>query len=273
MYRRAFLAGTASLSALVLAGRAAAASSTLSSGPATEAGKTREYYQLRRYSLQSGPQVELAEHYFEQALVPALGRLGLGPVGAFRVDIGPETPAFYVLIPGSDLETLIGVDHRLAQDEEFLKAGGAFWNAPATAPAFVRVEASLQVAFEGWPRVTVPVAAATKGKRIFQLRTYESPSYAAHVRKVEMFHNGEFEIFTNAGFHPVFFGDTLVGPRQPSLTYMLSFADMAELGVQWKAFEKDPAWKKLSTSPQYAYEAIVSNITNLVLSPLPSSQI
>lgn len=273
MDRRDFLASSASLSALALAGGPAAAASTLRSGTATEAGKPREYYQLRRYSLQSGPQVELAEHYFEQALVPALGRLGLGPVGAFRVDIGPETPAFYLLIPGSDLETLTGVDHRLGQDGEFLKAAGPFWNAPAAVPAFVRIEASLHVAFEGWPRVTVPAAAATKGKRIFQLRTYESPSYAAHVRKVEMFHSGEFEIFKNAGFHPVFFGDTLVGPRQPSLTYMLSFADIAELGVQWQAFGSDPAWKKLSASPRFGYEAIVSNITNLVLSPLAASQI
>ena len=273
MDRRDFLASGASLSALALAGRPAGASSPLSSGMATEAGKPREYYQLRRYSLQSGPQVELAEHYFEQALVPALGRMGLGPVGAFRVDIGPETPAFYVLIPGSDLGTLAGVDHRLAHDDEFLKAAGPFWSAPATAPAFVRVEASLHVAFEGWPRLTVPAAAATKGKRIFQLRTYESPSYAAHVRKVEMFHSGEFEIFKNAGFHPVFFGDTLVGPRQPSLTYMLSFADLDELTADWKTFSSDPAWKKLSSSPRFGYEAIVSNITNLVLSPLAASQI
>lgn len=273
MDRRDFLAGGASLSVLGLAGRAAEADAAFSSAKGTEAGKPREYYLLRRYSLQSGPQVELAEHYLEEALVPALGRLGLGPVGAFRVDIGPETPAFYVLIPGSDLATLAGVDHGLAKDEEFLKAAGAFWNAPATAPAFLRVEASLHVAFEGWPRVTVPAAAAAKGKRIFQLRTYESPSYAAHVRKVEMFHSGEFEIFKNAGFHPVFFGDTLVGPRQPSLTYMLSFADMAELGVQWQAFSSDPAWKKLSASPRFGYEAIVSNITNLVLSPLAASQI
>ena len=68
---------------------------------------------------------------------------------------------------------------------------------------------------------------------MFQLRTYESPSNGEHVRKVEMFHSGEFEIFLNAGFHPVFFGDTLVGSRLPSLTYMLSFADTAELEAKW----------------------------------------
>lgn len=273
MHRRDFIASTALSSAFALVGGVAAASPTSNSGTPMDASKAREFYQLRRYSLQQGPQTALIEHYFAEALVPALGRMGLGPIGVFSLDIGPDTPSLFLLIPGSDLETLTGVDQRLVQDEKFLKASQPFWNAPATSPSFLRVEASLHVAFEGWPRLIAPAAATSKGKRIFQLRTYESPSYGAHVRKVEMFHSGEFEIFKNAGFHPVFFADTLVGARQPSLTYMLSFADMAELGVQWDAFKNDPAWKKLSADPRFAYEAIVSNITNLVLSPLSSSQI
>src|SRR6202044_2775312 len=115
------------------------------------------------------------------------------------------------------------------EDAEFLKAADPFWNATSVAPAFQRVEISLLAAFEGWPKLTPPAAAATKAKRIFQLRTYESPSNGEHVRKVEMFHSGEFEIFLKAGFHPVFFGDTLAGSRMPNLTYMLAFTDTAEL--------------------------------------------
>jgi hypothetical protein len=88
-----------------------------------------------------------------------------------------------------------------------------------------------------------------------------------------MFHSGEFDIFKAAGFRPVFFGDTLVGPRMPSLTYMLAFDDVAQLEAQWNTFRNDPNWKKLSADPRFAYEAIVSNITNLYLSPLSASQI
>jgi hypothetical protein len=197
----------------------------------------------------------------------------MGPVGAFKLDIGPETPAFYLLIPSSSVEALANTELRLNQDTEFLKAAEPFWNAPATSPAFLRVESSLLAAFEGWPRLTPPASAATKGKRIFQLRTYESPSNRDHVRKVEMFHHGEFQIFEKAGFHPVFFGDTLVGPRMPNLTYMLSFDNMAELNAKWDVFGSDPEWKKLSTSARYGFEPIVSNISNLILSPLPASQI
>jgi len=234
---------------------------------------SREFYQLRRYALKSGPQTKLTEDYFSNALIPALQRMGMGPVGAFRVDIGPETPAFYLLIPASSVQVLVELDLRLAHDAEFMKAAEPFWNATAAAPAFERVESSLLAAFEGWPKVTPPAAAATRGKRIFQLRTYESPSYGDHVRKVEMFHSGEFEIFLKAGFHPVFFGDTLIGARLPNLTYMLSFTDQAELDAKWDLFRNDPEWKKLSASPRFNSDQIVTNITNLILSPLGCSQI
>jgi hypothetical protein len=54
---------------------------------------------------------------------------------------------------------------------------------------------------------------------------------------------------------------------------MLAFDDLAQLDQQWTTFRNDPAWQKLSHAPHFAYEAIVSNITNLVLSPLPCSQV
>lgn len=268
MHRRQFLATSIAASVLAAAGETAT-----QAGP----GKGREFYQLRRYNLLSGNQLNLTESYFASALIPALARMGMRPVGAFKLDIGQETPAYYLLIPGPALspriEPLVELDLRLAEDTEFLKVADPFWNATAAAPAFQRVEISLLAAFEGWPRLTPPAASASRAKRIFQLRTYESPSNGEHVRKVEMFHAGEFEIFRNAGFHPVFFGDTLIGSRLPSLTYMLSFADMAELEAKWDVFRNDPAWKKLSSNPRYAFDPIVSNISNLMLSPLECSQI
>jgi hypothetical protein len=235
--------------------------------------RSSEFYLIRRYDLQAGPQMKVTESYFGDALIPSLTRMGMGPIGAFGVNFGPLAPAFYVLIPGPSVETLAELDLRLAQDSTFLKAAEPFWNAPATAPAFLRVESSLLKAFEGWPRLTLPATSATKGKRIFQLRTYESPSNGDHVRKVEMFQAGEFQIFRDADFHPVFYGDTLIGPRMPDMSYLLSFANMEEMNAKWDAFNSDPLWKKLSTAPRYGFEAIVSNVSNLVLSPLAVSQI
>lgn len=239
------------------------------SGAWASATSSREFYQLRKYALQTGPQLALTHNYFEHALIPALNRMAMAPVGAFKLDIGPETPAYYLLIPTTSVEALVMLDTRLTEDAEFMKASAAFWGAPASAPAFVRVESTLLSAFAGWPKIVAP-----KGdKRIFQLRTYESASYAGHVRKVLMFNEAEIGIFTRTGLAPVFFGDTLIGSRMPSLTYMLTFADLADLNAKWNVFVTDPAWKELSHRPEYADAEIVSNITNLYLSPLSCSQI
>ncbi len=268
MRRRQFL--TRSLAAATASTLASSADPALSQQLAGESH--RQFYDLRQYRLQMGSQPKLVDDFVAGALIPALNRLGITPVGAFHLDVGPETPTLYLLLPSGNVELLATADLRLAEDAAFLKQAEPFWNAATAQPPFARVENSLLLAFEGWPMLTLPAGTAQHGKRIFQLRTYESPTYAAHVRKVEMFHHGEFAIFERTGLHPVFFSQTLVGSRQPSLTYMLTFADQAELTANWAKFAADPEWKKLSTAPRYA-DSIVSNITNLVLSPTEYSQI
>ena len=89
MDRRRFVASSLVASAAALVQNAQAQAN---------ADHPREFYQLRRYTLQTGPQVAMTEKYISEALIPAIAKRG-GPVGAFRVDIGPETPTFYVLIP------------------------------------------------------------------------------------------------------------------------------------------------------------------------------
>ncbi len=265
MQRRNFLAAALATSAAALASPVSAQTS--------DSGGSREYYQLRKYTLRSGPQGRLTDQFFSEALIPALNRLGLSPIGAFRVEFGPHTPTFYLLIPGTNLQTLVDVDLLLAKDAAFLKAGEAFWSAPAKEPPFERIESTLLKSFDGYPKLTLPAATAQKAKRIFQLRTYESPTPADHIRKVEMFHHGEFEIFRRSGCGNVFFSDAMIGPNLPKLTYMLTFPDMDALNAGWEKFRADPDWKKLSADPRYSFEAIVSDIDNLVLTPAPYSQI
>jgi len=250
---------------------AGAATGAVALGAETEpgAGAHQEYYQLRAYTLRTGPQLELTQGYFERALIPALNRLGMSPVGSFKLDIGPETPTYYVLIPSTSVETLLSLDTLLGKDPEYVKGASGFRDAPASAPAFVRTERSILSAFSGWPKLTAPKLE----KRIFQLRTYESPSQVAHTRKIQMFNEAEIGLFTKAGLNPVFFADTVIGTRMPNLTYMLTFPDLPTLTAHWAAFSGDPAWKELSHKPGNTDAEIVSNITNLYLSPLSCSQI
>ncbi len=262
MQRRRFLTSSLAASAL-----AAAPQLRSAENPA------RQYFELRRYHMSSGPQQKLTSSFIAEALIPALNRLGMNPIGAFDLYLGPETPALYVLIPCNTLEPLATVEFSLAKDEEYQRTGQPFLQAPAKEPPYDRVDTSLMSAFDGYPKLTVPPVTAQHGSRVFQLRTYESPTNHDHRVKVEMFNSGEFGVFERAGFWSVFYGDTLVGPRMPNLTYMLSFPDLAEMNAKWKAFGADPEWKKLTGSPKFNYEAIVSNVSNLILNPTSYSQI
>ena len=75
----------------------------------------------------------------------------------------------------------------------------------------------------------------------------------------------------SVGLGPIFFGQALIGPNLPHLTYMLSAESQDAHKNHWGAFGKHPVWNKLKNDPQYA--DTVSKITNRFLIPTPYSQI
>jgi hypothetical protein len=233
----------------------------------------REYYELRLYHLHRGRQQTRFENYLQAAWLPAMNRLGISPVGVFNVMVGPENPTLYVLIPHKSLESCAGIWSRLSADAEFQKAGADVLNTPSTDPAIGRMESSLMSAFETFPHIKPPNFGDTQKGRIFELRTYESHSMKAHKKKVQMFNSGEIPIFIRAGLVPVFFGDTFIGPKQPQLTYMITFENMEAHDKGWATFGADPEWKKMSTAPGYTDGEIVSSISNAFLRPTSYSQI
>jgi hypothetical protein len=81
-------------SALVTAGISATPGFAAQPDGKTPAEPHREFYQLRTYTLRNGPQTALTQRYFETALIPALNRLEMSPIGAFKLDVGPETPTY-----------------------------------------------------------------------------------------------------------------------------------------------------------------------------------
>jgi hypothetical protein len=245
------------------------------SPPARDSERASEYYELRRYRLRRGPGQAVIDTYLKTAALPAWQRAGAGPIGVFSVAIGPDSPTLYVLLVHKSLEALTSLPERLTADAEYEKAAAPYLNAAATAPAFVRIDASLMRPFEGMPKLELPFGGGDNAKRsrIFELRTYESHSEKAAKKKIEMFNRGEIAIFRRAGLTPVFFGETLVGANMPNLTYLLVYEDMAAHDKQWSAFGADPEWKKLSTTPGYTDPEIVANISNIYLRPTAYSQI
>jgi hypothetical protein len=184
MDRRKFLA-----TSLASAAAAGAPLSFARGSQDSAAQGAREYYVLRRYHLLT-PQRKLADDYFRGALVPALNRLGIAPVGVFNTSIGPEGPSAYVLMPSASVETLATADARLALDAEYVKAASDFLNAPAKSPAFVRMESSLMQALAAAPKLTIPAATAQHSPRLFELRTYESSTDQDHKAKVAQVNEG-----------------------------------------------------------------------------------
>lgn len=233
----------------------------------------REFYELRRYHLRFGPMQKRFDDFFRDAAIPAMNRAGVRAVGVFGVLAGPDSPSMQVLLPHASAESLLTLEDRLMADADYRKAGAAFLDAPAADPSYVRLESSVFVAFAGMPRLEVPAAVAEKKARIFELRTYESPGAEGNRRKVGMFNDGEIAIFRKTGLTPVFFGQALAGANLPNLTYLLTFADMAEREKNWAVFRNDPDWKTLSATPGLGNAEILTSITNAFLRPTAYSQI
>jgi hypothetical protein len=235
-----------------------------------EKKEKQQLYELRVYNLKNETQQKIVEDYFEQAAIPALNRLGNSNIGVFT-ELKPEAQTkIYVIIPFNSLEDFLNTQNKLENDAVYKQAGAAYLNAPATEPAYERIESSLLLAFAQMPQLTTP----EKQQRLFELRRYESPTESAGKKKIEMFNDaGEMTIFQKAGLRAVFFGETLVGASRPNLTYMLTYTDMAEQDRNWKTFGSDPEWKKLSSMPQYTDARLISRITATFLIPADFSQI
>ena len=261
MKRRDFLKGSlaAAVAAPALTGRAA------------EPSSPQECYELRIYRLKSDTDKPMLDSYLERAALPALNRLGVKPVGVFTDSEAKEISPVYVLIPYTDLNAYAKVTDRLKADPEYLKAAEEYLQRPKAKPVFDRIDSWLMLAFAGIPKLELPEYSRQKQPRVFEIRTYESYSESKALKKVDMFNNGEIDVMREVGLGPIFFGQALIGPNLPHLTYMLSAENRDAHKKHWDAFGKHPTWKKMSSDPQY--QDTVSKIVNHFLVPTSYSQI
>jgi hypothetical protein len=230
----------------------------------------QEFYELRVYTLKNQTQQKLVEDYFQQAAIPALNKLGSKNIGVFTEMKPADQTKIFVLIPFSSLDAYLKVQDNLLKDATYQKAGAAYLQAPATDPAYDRIESSLLQAFSTTPKLLAP----EKKQRFFELRRYESASELTGKKKIEMFNEGgEAAIFKKLDFKPVFFAETLIGEMRPNLTYMITFYNMEDHDAKWKSFGGNPDWKRISSMPEYSDKKNVSRITSTFLLPAAFSQI
>lgn len=229
----------------------------------------RQLFELRSYTLAKAKRPTL-DAYLKDAFLPAMKRIGVGPVGVFNEVPDRDEARVVVLIVHQGPATVVSCRERLAVDAEYVKAAAEYLGAKAADPVYKRIESSLLSAIAGMPKLE-PLDA--KQPRLFNLRVYESHNERAAAKKVEMFERGELAIFRRVGLTPVFFASSVVGASQPNLTYLLGFKNEAERKAAWDRFRGDPEWLKLKAIPEYADKEIVSKITNILLEPTPYSEI
>ncbi len=231
-----------------------------------------QFYEIRTYVLGENGDEALVDAYLESALLPALKRQDIDPVGAFSpsADDKSGAQAIYVVIPFDRLEQIATVRDALATDDEYQAAAKIYLQRPHTDPPYERIRSELLSSMACWPKLKVADGSLENDERVYELRTYESANERIGDLKVEMFNNGEVPIFLNVDITPVFIGQCLLGPQMPSLTYLTVYENEAARQKAWSDFVADPDWKVLSTNPKYA--GTVSHIDKFVLAAKSYSQ-
>jgi hypothetical protein len=258
---------------LVTSAMAAAGSATSLGAQATNPAGRREYYEWTRYELRLGTGQNRLTQYLREAYFPALKRQGCGPLGAFTILLGPGSPTVFTLVTLPSLEAFGDIRSKLAADAEYQKAAASYLATPSTDSVYVRKESALLHAFAGMPKIAAPPAVAEKKPHLLEFRIYESHNERTGDKKIQMFDQGEIDIFRKTGLTPVFFGQAVAGSPMPSLFYMVTFADVAEREKNWQAFRDHPEWKALSGKPEYANEQILTKTNVWLLRPTDFSEI
>jgi hypothetical protein len=268
MERRAFLA--ASTAVALTSPHALARAAVVAAEPGAAA--RLQILELRRYRLRNGALAARFAAYAKDALLPALGRAGIAPVGAWNVAVGPDQPTVHLLVPHPDAASVVTLDARLEADAEYRRAAATSLALPPADPPFLSCDSSLHAAVPTLPAVAKPTGAAAGKDRVFELRTYRSATEAASRRKIEMFEGGgELALFGRLGLQVVFFARDLAAQGLPSLTYMVVFADEAAREKGWATFRDHPEWAKMRDDPRYA--DVVSRIDSALLRPTDYSQL
>jgi hypothetical protein len=221
----------------------------------------KELYEIRTYEIKLGGDQQILIDYLKNVLQPTLKRLGANHFMLFN-ELGNSNPTkLWVIISYPNSQIFIDAQN-LDTDPQYTKAALGYNALSQDDGVYNRFTSSLLLAFDGMPNMLDPI----NGASLFELRTYEGYSEDAVRRKINMFNKEEIDLFLKTNLHPVFFGEMIIGPHRPCLTYMLNFKDMEEHDASWKTFVDHPEWKVMSAKKEYANS--VSNIRKVFLKPL-----
>jgi hypothetical protein len=231
----------------------------------------RAWLELKFFHLRNDLDRSRLDKFLSEGVLPTLRKMGRSPVGVFNVFAGVQMPMLITLVCYPSLADMETIWNRLAEDIVWNKSLDEL-DQPKVM-AYTRMESVLLRAFLTMPAIELPPSVPGRQAHIFELRTYQSRNIRASENKVKMFDEGEIEIFRKCGMFPTFFGQTIVGPGMPSLTYMLAFDSMEKREEAWRKFANHADWLKLRSKPGLADSELVSGVSNCFLRAADYSEI
>ncbi|UWX55691.1 NIPSNAP family protein [Maribacter litopenaei] len=225
---------------------------TIGKGMAQES--KREFYELKTYTIKNEAQEKIVDNYLKNAFLPALKRMGINNIGVFKIQPGKFVMAdkIFVLIPFSSLDKFEKMEASLAVDKSHLSAGEEYITAKHNNPPYERISSTLMRSFTKMPKMKPSPLSSAREDRVYELRSYESPTEAFYVNKVSMFNEGEeVELFESLNANAVFYGEVLSGDRMPNLMYMTTYENMEKRDALWKAFGASEKWQELISEEKY----------------------
>ena len=119
--------------------------------------------------------------------------------------------------------------------------------------------------FSATPTLVQPDLSTPRSERVYELRSYQAATEKLYELKVEMFNEGESQLFQELKFNPVFFAEVLSSAHMPHLVYMVAHADTAAQSANWETFGAHPEWDRMKNLERY--QNTVSHITRYLLYP------
>jgi hypothetical protein len=226
--RRHFLEG---LPALLPAGLAASA----------EEGRKTRFYVFEQYFLEQGTQPGRIHDFFSKALLPTMERIHKGPKIFLEAVMAPHLPQVAAIFGLESCDQVWSIAKGLFSDKEFNRA---FDQWESGEPPYVSASASLLEATDYSPEIVAPEKPPA-APRVFELRTYHSPTSRQAKALHERFAGAEIKIFHRTGVHPIFYTSTVFGANRPNLTYLIPFDTLAAREKAWNAFGADEEWNRV----------------------------
>jgi hypothetical protein len=196
---------------------------------------------LEQFYMKHGTQLGRIHELWSKGLLPAMSKVHSGPKIFLEALIAPHIPQTAAIIGFESLDQMWELHTLLQKDQALVKA---FEQAESGPDPLVEHQSSVLLeATDYSPDIETP--AKPGAPRIFELRTYHSPTWRQLTALHQRFAGPEIKIFHRVGVHPLLYTSTAIGPNMPNLTYLIPFDSLAAREKAWDAFGADPEWIKV----------------------------